>query len=68
MKLAICAVTLLLLFLIRFVNHYMLRRKQREFAIQSVMGIHRSINNTAVLFIPLPTSLSRAPGTALGAQ
>ena len=32
MKLAICAVTLILLFLIRFVNHYMLRRKQREFA------------------------------------
>ena len=26
MKLAICAVTLILLFLIRFVNHYMLRR------------------------------------------
>lgn len=38
MKLAICAVTLILLFLIRFVNHYMLRRKQREFALQSVMG------------------------------
>ena len=37
MKLAICAVTLFLLFLIRFVNHYMLRRKQREFALQSVM-------------------------------
>ena len=42
MKLAICAVTLILLFLIRFVNHYMLRRKQREFALQSVMGMdHR---------------------------
>lgn len=41
MKLAICAVTLLLLFLIRFVNHYMLRRKQREFAIQSVMGMEQ---------------------------
>ena len=39
MKLAICAVTLILLFLIRFVNHYMLRRKQREFALQSVMGM-----------------------------
>ena len=28
MKIAICMITLLLLFLIRFVNHYMLRRKQ----------------------------------------
>ena len=41
MKLAICAVTLILLFLIRFVNHYMLRRKQREFALQSVMGMEQ---------------------------
>ena len=41
MKLAICAVTLFLLFLIRFVNHYMLRRKQREFALQSVMGMEQ---------------------------
>ena len=32
MKIAICMITLLLLFLIRFVNHYMLRRKQKEFA------------------------------------
>lgn len=41
MKMAICAVTLLLLFLIRYVNSYMLRRKQKEFAIQSVMGIEQ---------------------------
>lgn len=41
LKLAICAVTLLLLFLIRYVNHYMLRRKQREFAVQSVMGMEQ---------------------------
>lgn len=41
MKLAICAVTLILLFLIRFVNHYMLRRKQREFALQSIMGMEQ---------------------------
>ena len=38
MKIAICMITLLLLFLIRFVNHYMLRRKQKEFAVQSIMG------------------------------
>ena len=43
MKLAICAITLFLLFLIRFVNHYMLRRKQREFALQSVMGMEQRI-------------------------
>lgn len=46
MKMAICAVTLVLLFLIRFVNNYMLRRRQKEFAIQSVMGMEqRTIGN-----------------------
>ena len=39
MKAAICVITLFLLFLIRFVNHYMLRRKQKEFAVQSIMGM-----------------------------
>ena len=34
MKLAICAVTL-------FVNNYMLRRRQREFALQSIMGMEQ---------------------------
>lgn len=41
MKLAICAVMLFLLFLIRFVNNYMLRRRQREFALQSIMGMEQ---------------------------
>lgn len=41
MKAAICVITLFLLFLIRFVNHYMLRRKQKEFAIQSIMGMEQ---------------------------
>lgn len=41
MKAAICCVTLLLLFLIRYVNSYMLRRKQKEFAVQSVMGMEQ---------------------------
>lgn len=41
MKVAICIITLLLLFLIRFVNNYMLRHKQKEFAIQSVMGMEQ---------------------------
>ena len=35
MKLAICGVTLLLLFLIRYVNRYMIRQKQQEFAMQT---------------------------------
>lgn len=41
MKAAVCSITFLLLFLIRFVNHYMLRRKQKEFAIQTVMGMEQ---------------------------
>ncbi len=41
MKMAVCMITLLLLFLIRFVNHYMLRRKQKEFAVQSIMGMEQ---------------------------
>ncbi len=41
LKAAICMVTCLVLFLIRFVNHYMLRRRQKEFAIQAVMGMEQ---------------------------
>lgn len=41
MKGAICGITLLLLFLIRFVNNYMLRRKQKEFAVQSILGMEQ---------------------------
>ena len=41
MKAAICMITLLLLFLIGFVNHYMLRQRQKEFAIQSIMGMEQ---------------------------
>ena len=41
MKVAICGITLFLLFLIRFVNNYMLRRKQKEFAVQSIMGMEQ---------------------------
>ena len=43
MKLAISAVTLLLLFLIHYVNQYMLRRRQKEFAVQSIMGMEQKI-------------------------
>ncbi len=41
MKLAILSITLLILFLIRYVNNYMLRRRQKEFAVQSVLGMEQ---------------------------
>lgn len=41
MKMAICIITLLLLFLIQYVNSYMLRSKQKEFAVQSIMGMEQ---------------------------
>ena len=41
MKIAICVITLFLLFLIRFVNNYMLRRRQKEFAVQAIMGMEQ---------------------------
>lgn len=41
MKIAICLITLCLLFLIRFVNNYMLRRRQKELAVQSIMGMEQ---------------------------
>ena len=49
MKAAICVITLFLLFLIRFVNHYMLRRKQKEFAVQSIMGMEQKHHYTGWL-------------------
>ena len=48
MKPAICLITLCLLFLIRFVNSYMLQRRQKEFAVQSIMGMEQK--TTAWLF------------------
>lgn len=41
MKMAVCLITLCLLFLIRFVNNYMLRHRQKEFAVQSIMGMEQ---------------------------
>lgn len=41
MKIAICSVTLLILFLIRYVNHYMLLHRQSEFAMQAVLGMEQ---------------------------
>lgn len=41
MKTAICAITLLVLFLIRFANNYMLQSRQKEFAVLAVMGMEQ---------------------------
>lgn len=67
MKLAICAVTMLLLFLIRYVDSYMIHKKQKEFAIQTILGMERS--TTAALFFAetfLMGLLSIGIGTGLG--
>ena len=68
MKIAICMITLLLLFLIRFVNHYMLRRKQKEFAVQSIVEAsnpvptpllgHRCRSSQEITGSPTPFSTS----------
>lgn len=42
MKLAILAVTVLLLFLIHSVNRYMLLQRQKEFAVQTIMGMEQT--------------------------
>lgn len=39
MKLAICAVSLLLLFLIHYVNRFMLQKRQKEFAVEATIGM-----------------------------
>lgn len=49
MKYAVCAVTLLLLFLISYVNRYMLRSRQKEFALQAIMGMEQK--TIGILFL-----------------
>ena len=41
MKLAICGISLLLLFLIHYVNRFMLRKKQSEFAVEATLGMEQ---------------------------
>ena len=41
MKVAICAIRLLLLFLMQYVNRYMLQSRQKEFAVQAVIGMKK---------------------------
>ncbi|MEK4060042.1 MULTISPECIES: FtsX-like permease family protein [Paenibacillus] len=48
MTLPILAITAILLFLIKYVNDYMIKRKQKEFAIQTILGMEQK--TTAKLF------------------
>lgn len=48
MKYPVLFITLVLLFLIKYVNNYMIRRKQKEFAIQTTLGMEQK--TTAYLF------------------
>ena len=41
MKLAICGISLLLLFLIHYVDRFMLRKKQSEFAVEATLGMEQ---------------------------
>lgn len=65
-KLAVCAITLLLLFLIRYVNSYMLRRRQKEFAVQSIMGMEQKQSAGSFCRNFLMGAISIAIGIALG--
>lgn len=48
MKLGICLITLVIIFLIKYVNDYMLKRKQKAFAVQTMLGMEQK--TTAFLF------------------
>lgn len=48
MKLAVTALTCLMVFLVSYVNKYMIRRRQKEFALQMIMGMEQ--RTTARLF------------------
>ena len=41
-KYAILLITILLMFLMQYVNHFMIQRRKREFAIQSIIGMEQS--------------------------
>lgn len=43
MKLAICGITLLIFFLIQYVNRYMLLHRKKEFAVQAVIGMEKQM-------------------------
>lgn len=68
MKYPIVAITALLIFLVLYVNNYMLKRRQKEFAIQALLGMEQK--NVARLFFAetlLMGSISIVSGIILGA-
>ena len=68
LRLAVCAVTLLLLFLIRFVDRYMLTRRQKEMALQTLMGMEqRTVGWLFLAETLLMGALALAGGILLGA-
>lgn len=42
MKLVVLAITTLLIFLVQYVNRFMLRKRQKEFAVESIIGMEQS--------------------------
>lgn len=48
MKVTIILITLMLIFLVQYVNRFMFHQRQKEFAVQSIMGMEQSL--TAWLF------------------
>lgn len=47
-KLAVCCITLILIFLIHYINGFMLRKRQKEFSLQTILGMERT--TTGLLF------------------
>lgn len=43
MLLVILLITMLLIFLVQYVNRFMIRKQQKEFAVQSIMGMEQSM-------------------------
>lgn len=67
LKLAVLGISLLILFLMKYVNNFMIIRKQREFAIQTIMGMEQK--TTAFLFFAetlIMTFLAIILGVILG--
>lgn len=68
MRFLVVVITAILIFLIKYVNNYMLRRKQKEFAIQTLLGMEQK--NAAFLFFTetiIMGLLSIGTGIILGA-
>lgn len=65
-KYAILLITILLMFLMQYVNHFMIQRRKREFAIQSIIGMEQStIISFAAMFLVIETELFFLAGRLL---